>query len=58
MENEAQENLIGTVEDVSYYNEATGFCVAEVNTGEDGVTVVGELGALAAVQRWSAKVFG
>lgn len=47
MENEAQENLIGTVEDVSYYNEATGFCVAEVNTGEDGVTVVGELGALA-----------
>lgn len=47
MENEAQENLIGTVEDVSYYNEATGFCVAEVNTGEEGVTVVGELGALA-----------
>lgn len=46
MENEAQENLIGTVEDVSYYNEATGFCVAEVNTGEEGVTVVGELGAL------------
>lgn len=47
MENEAQENLIGTVEDVSYYSEATGFCVAEVNTGEEGVTVVGELGALA-----------
>ena len=47
MENEAQENLIGTVEDVSYYNEATGFCVAEVNIGEEGVTVVGELGALA-----------
>lgn len=47
MENEAQENLIGTVEDVSYYNEATGFCVAEVNTGEEGVTVVGELGVLA-----------
>ena len=47
MENEAQENLIGTVEDISYYNEATGFCVAEVNTGEEGVTVVGELGALA-----------
>lgn len=47
MENEAQENLIGTVEDISYYNESTGFCVAEVNTGEEGVTVVGELGALA-----------
>ncbi len=41
------ENLIGTVEEVTFYSEVTGFCVAEINTGEEGVTVVGELGELA-----------
>lgn len=47
MENEVLENLIGTVEDVTFYSEETGFCVAEINTGEEGVTVVGSLGELA-----------
>lgn len=46
MENEVLESLIGTVEDVTYYNESTGFCVAEINTGEEGVTVVGAVGQL------------
>lgn len=40
------EKLKGTVEDVSFYNEETGFCVAEINTGEEGVTVVGATGEL------------
>ena len=47
MENEVQDILIGTVEDISFYNDTTGFCVAEVNTGEEGVTVVGTVGELA-----------
>ena len=47
MENEAQDILIGTVEDISFYNDNTGFCVAEVNTGDEGVTVVGTVGELA-----------
>lgn len=47
MENKELERLIGTVEDVSYYNEGTGFCVAEINTGDEGVTVVGAIGELA-----------
>ena len=47
MENEVVlEKLTGTVEDVSFYNEMTGFCVAEINTGEEGVTVVGGVGEL------------
>lgn len=47
MENEVMlEKLNGTVEDVSFYNEDTGFCVAEINTGEEGVTVVGAVGEL------------
>ncbi len=41
------EKIKGTVEEVSFYNEETGFCVAELNTGEEGVTVVGAIGALA-----------
>ena len=41
------EKLTGTVEDVSFYSEDTGFCVVEINTGEEGVTVVGALGELA-----------
>lgn len=47
MENEVQDILIGTVEDISFYNDNTGFCVAEVNTGDEGVTVVGTVGELA-----------
>ncbi len=46
MENTELEKLTGTVEDVSFYNESTGFCVAEINTGEEGVTVVGAVGEL------------
>ncbi|MBQ7741132.1 MAG: ATP-dependent RecD-like DNA helicase [Eubacterium sp.] len=41
------EKINGTVEDVSFYNESTGFCVMEINTGEEGVTVVGALGEVA-----------
>ena len=47
MENEALEKLTGTVEDISFYNDVTGFCVAEINTGDEGVTVVGAIGELA-----------
>lgn len=46
MENVEFEKLKGTVEDVSFYNESTGFCVAEIDTGEEGVTVVGAIGEL------------
>ena len=47
MENDrVPEKLKGTVEEVSFYNEDTGFCVAEINTGEEGVTVVGAVGQL------------
>lgn len=46
MDNKELEKLKGTVEDVSFYNEDTGFCVAEINTGEEGVTVVGTVGEL------------
>ena len=41
------EKLIGTVEEVSFFNEDTGFCVALINTGQEGVTVVGTVGELA-----------
>lgn len=47
MEEEKLERLTGTVEDVSFYNEDTGFCVAEISTGDEGVTIVGAIGALA-----------
>lgn len=46
MSEEILESLIGTVEDVSYFNADTGFIVAEINNGEEGVTVVGVLGEL------------
>ena len=46
MENEVLERITGTVEEVSFYNEDTGFCVAEINTGEEGVTVVGAVGEM------------
>ena len=47
MENEVLERITGTVEEVSFYNEDTGFCVAEIDTGTEGVTVVGAVGQLA-----------
>lgn len=47
MQNEQLERLTGTVEEVSFFNEDTGFCVAEINTGDEGVTVVGSVGELA-----------
>ena len=47
MENEVLEKLIGTVEEVSFYNEDTGFCVALINTGTEGITVVGAVGEIA-----------
>ena len=48
MENNVElEKLIGTVEEVSFYNGDTGFCVAEINTGSEGVTVVGSIGEIA-----------
>ena len=47
MDNTELEKLTGTVEEVSFYNESTGFCVAEINTGEEGVTVVGAVGEIA-----------
>ena len=31
------ENLIGVVEEVTYYNESNGFCVAEINTGDEAL---------------------
>lgn len=46
MSEQQLENLIGVVEEVSFYNEDTGFCVAEINTGDEGVTVVGSVGQL------------
>lgn len=47
MQDNNLESLIGTVEDITFYNDNTGFCVAEINTGEEGVTIVGEMGELA-----------
>lgn len=47
MGNEEFEILTGTVEDISFYSEDTGFCVAEINNGEEYITVVGTFGLLA-----------
>lgn len=46
MSEEIQEKLTGTVEEVSFYNEITGFCVAEISTEGEAVTVVGPIGEL------------
>ncbi len=40
------ENLTGTIEDITYMNESTGFAVIEVNAGDEYVTVVGVLGGV------------
>lgn len=41
------ENLTGTIEDITYSNESTGFAVIEVDAGDEFVTVVGVLGNVA-----------
>lgn len=38
------ENLTGTIEDITYQNDSTGFGVVEVDAGDEYVTVVGVLG--------------
>lgn len=40
------EKLIGTVEEISFYSSDTGFCVAEISTDSEGVTIVGAMGEL------------
>ncbi len=47
MEEERLEKLTGIIEDITFYNESTGFCVAEINTGKEAVTLVGAVGELA-----------
>lgn len=42
------ENLTGTVEEITYHNDSTGYCVIEVDAGSEMVTVVGVLGEIAA----------
>lgn len=46
MSEEIQEKLTGTVEEVSFYNETTGFCVAEISTEGEAITIVGPIGEL------------
>lgn len=41
---EELENLTGTIEDITYHSESTGFAVIEVASEEEYVTVVGTLG--------------
>ncbi len=44
MEEKELENLTGTVEDITYQSESTGYAVVEINAGDEYVTVVGTLG--------------
>lgn len=44
MEEKELENLTGTVEDITYQSEPTGYAVVEVDAGDEYVTVVGTLG--------------
>lgn len=44
MEEKELENLTGTVEDITYQSESTGYAVVEVDAGDEYVTVVGTLG--------------
>lgn len=46
MSEEMLEKLIGTVEEISFYSSETGFCVAEISTDSEGVTIVGAMGEL------------
>ncbi|MGN0536219.1 MAG: ATP-dependent RecD-like DNA helicase [Eubacterium sp.] len=41
------ENLTGTIEEITFSNDSTGFGVVEVDAGDEIVTVVGVLGAVA-----------
>ena len=41
------ENLKGTVEDITFYNEENGYTVMEILSGGEGVTVVGNFPQLA-----------
>lgn len=41
---EELENLTGTIEEITFCNESTGFAVIEVDAGDEYVTVVGVLG--------------
>lgn len=41
------ENLTGTIEEITFSNDSTGFGVVEVDVGDEIVTVVGVLGAVA-----------
>ncbi len=38
------ENLTGTIEEITFHNQSTGFAVTEVDAGDEIVTVVGVLG--------------
>jgi exodeoxyribonuclease V alpha subunit len=46
MKEKVLEKLKGSVEEVTFYNEANGYIVVEINTGEEAVTVVGAVGEL------------
>lgn len=46
MERES-ENLTGTIEEITFSNDSTGFGVVEVDAGDEIVTVVGVLGSVA-----------
>lgn len=41
------ENIKGTVEDITFYNEENGYTVMEISSGNEGVTVVGNFPQLA-----------
>lgn len=43
---EELENLTGTIEEITYRNDSTGFAVVELDTGDEYVTVVGVLGSV------------
>ena len=43
---EELENLTGTIEEITYRNDSTGFAVVELDTGGEYVTVVGVLGSV------------
>lgn len=44
---EELERITGTVEEIIFYSEKTGYCVAEISTPQESATVVGNMGELA-----------
>lgn len=46
MSYDESENLIGTVDDITYYNPENGYCIAELSCDDDCATIVGEVGEL------------